>query len=79
MPANETIEKYFTSQNNLLNTTIHPIQSKWVVAMQMRSVGLLQQSTPFGVAILYIMVQNSKFSFIIWSLKSKEIILFPHN
>ena len=47
----------------------NPIQSKWVVEMQMRSVGLLQQSIPFLVAVLYIMVQIFKFSFIICSLK----------
>ena len=47
--------------------------------MQMRSVGLLQQSIAFGIAILYIMVQNFKFSFIICSLKSKENIIFAHN
>ena len=57
----------------------NPIQSKWVVALQMRSVGLLQQSIPFLVAILYIMVQNFKFSFIICSCKSKENISFAHN
>ena len=57
----------------------NPIQSKWVDAMQMRSVGLLQQSIPFLIAILYIMVQNVKFSFIICSLKNKEIIIFAHN
>ena len=42
----------------------NPIQSKWVVAMQMRSVLLLQQSIPFHIAALYIMVQNFQFSFI---------------
>ena len=57
----------------------NPIQSKWVVAIQMRSVGLLQQSIPFLVAILYIMVQNFMFSFIMFSLKSKENIIFAHN
>ena len=35
----------------------NPIQSKLVVAMQMRSVGLLQQSIPVLIAALYIMVQ----------------------
>ena len=57
----------------------NPIQSKWVVAMQMRSIGLSQQSIPFLVAVLYIMVQNFNFSFIICSLRSKEIIIFAHN
>ena len=47
--------------------------------MKIRSVGLLQQSIPFLVAIMYIMVQNFKFSFIIFSLKSKENIIFAHN
>ena len=36
---------------------LNPIQLKWVVAMQMRSFGLLQLSIPSLVAILYIMVQ----------------------
>ena len=36
----------------------NPIQSKWVVAIQIESVRLLQQSIPFGVAVLYILVQN---------------------
>ena len=54
----------------------NPIQSKWVIALQMRTVGLLQQSIPFGIAILYIMVQTFKFSFIICSCKSKEHIIF---
>ena len=31
----------------------NPIQSKWVVPSPMRRVSLLQQSIPFGVAILY--------------------------
>ena len=57
----------------------NPIQSKWVVALQMRSVGLLQQSIPFLTAILYIMVQKFQFSFIICSLESKEDIIFAHN
>ena len=78
MPVNETIK------NILLHITIcymqqfSPIQSKLVVAMQIRSVGLLQQSIPFGIAVLYIMVQKFMFSFIICSLKSKEIIIFAH-
>ena len=42
----------------------------------MRSVGLLQQSIPFLVALLYIIVQNFKFSFIICSSKN---IIFAHN
>ena len=39
----------------------------------------MQQSIPFVVAILYIMVQKFKFSFIICSYKSKENIIFRHN
>ena len=39
----------------------------------------MQQSIPFLVAILYIMVQKFKFSFIICSCKSKENIIFRHN
>ena len=35
-----------------------------VVARQLRSVGLLQQSIPFGIAILYLMVHFSMFSLI---------------
>ena len=76
MSINQTIK------NTLPHITIckiqqyNPIHSKWVVAMQMRSVELLQQSIPFLVAVLYIMVQSLKFSFIICSLKSKEIIIF---
>ena len=54
----------------------NPIQSKWVVATPIRTVRLLQQSVPFGVAILYIMVQNFRFSL---ALKSKENIIFAHN
>ena len=58
MPIDETFEI------NLHHVTIceiqqfNPIQSRSVVALQMRSVGLLQQSMPFLIAILYIMVQN---------------------
>ena len=37
----------------------NPIQSKWVVATPMRSVCLLQQSIPFGIAVLYNVVQNN--------------------
>ena len=65
-------------KNNLPLVTIslmqqfNPIQSKWVVALQMRSVGMLEQSIPFLVAVLYIMVQNFKFSFIICSLKATK-------
>ena len=44
--------------------------------MQMRSVGLLQQSIAFGVAVLYVMGQEY---LTICSLKSKEIIIFAHN
>ena len=36
----------------------NPMKSKWVVAAPMRRVGLLQQSIPFGVAILYTLIQN---------------------
>ena len=54
----------------------NPIQSKWVVAAPMRRVRLLQQSIPFGVAVLYTLVQKQ---FNICSLKSKEIIIFAHN
>ena len=36
----------------------NPIQSKWVVAAPIRRVRLLQQSIPFGIAILYILVQK---------------------
>ena len=46
----------------------NPIQSNSVVATPIRRVRLLQQSIPFGVAILYIMVQNFKFSL---ALKAK--------
>ena len=55
-------QNYF--KNNLPHKTIcyiqqfNPIQSTWVVAVQMRSVGLLQQSIPFLIAILYI-IQSS--------------------
>ena len=37
----------------------NPIQSKWVVAAPMRRVCLLQQSIPFGIAVLYTLVQNN--------------------
>ena len=37
----------------------NPIQSKWVVAAPMRRVWLLQQSIPFGVAVLYSLVQTN--------------------
>ena len=37
---------------------LNPIQSKWVVATPMRRVRLLQQSIPFGVAVLYTLVQK---------------------
>ena len=50
----------------------NPIQSKMVVTSQMRSVGLLQQSIPFLVAILYIMVHFSMFSLINFVAVSTE-------
>ena len=53
----------------------NPIQSKWVVAIHKASVCLLQQSIPFGVAILYTLVQK----FTICSLKRKENIIFANN
>ena len=67
--------KKISSCNNLLNATFqsHPI--KWVVATQIRRVRLLQQSTPFGIAILYTLVQKH---LTICSLKSKENIIFAH-
>ena len=36
----------------------NPIQSKWVVATPTRTVLLLQQSIPSGVAVLYTLVQK---------------------
>ena len=54
----------------------NPIQSQWVVAARMRRVSLLQQSIPFGVAVLYTQVQKL---ISICSLKSKENIIFAHN
>ena len=51
----------------------NPILSKWVAATQIRSVLLLQQSIPFGVAILYIMVQNFKFSLALKARKSSSL------
>ena len=42
----------------------------------MRRVWLLQQSIPFGIAILYTLVQNI-LQFV--ALKSKENIIFAHN
>ena len=51
----------------------NPIQSKWVVAIQIASVRLFQQSIPFGVAILYIMVQNFKFSLALKARKSSSL------
>ena len=51
----------------------NPIQSKWVVATQIRRVSLLQQSIPFGIAILYIMVQNFKFSLALKARKSSSL------
>ena len=54
---------------------LNPIQSKWVVAIQIASVWLLQQSIPFGEAVLYTLVQKIN----ICSLKSKENIIFAHN
>ena len=77
MPGDQTIKDYFCSHNNLLNATFQSIQSKWVVATPIRTVLLLQQSIPFGIAVLYIMVQKVKFSL---ALKAKtsslHIILF---
>ena len=59
-------------QQFLLNVTFNPIQSKMAVTSQMRSVGLLQQSIPFLVAILYIMVHFSMFSLINFIAVSTE-------
>ena len=42
----------------------NPIQSKWVVAALMRTVRLLQQSIPFCVKLVYILVHVTRFSFI---------------
>ena len=38
MPIDQTVKKLFISHNNLLNVTIQSIQSKGIVARQMRSV-----------------------------------------
>ena len=46
--------------------------SKGIVTSQMRSVGLLQQSIPFGIAIMYIMVHFSMFSLINFVAVSTE-------
>ena len=56
----------------------NPIQLKWVVATPIRKVLLLQQSILFGVAILYIMVQNFKFSLALKVRKTSSLhtILF---
>ena len=54
----------------------NPIQSKWVVAAPMRRVSLLQQSIPFGVAVLYTLVQKI-LTFV--ALKAKENIIFAYN
>ena len=48
----------------------NPIQSKWVVATPMRRVLLLQQSIPFGLAVLYTLVQKC-LTFV--ALKAREI------
>ena len=79
MPVDQTIKNKLPLVTICKMQQFNPIQSKWVVALQMRSVGLLQQSIPFLIAVLYIMVQKFKFSFIICSLKSKENIIFVLN
>ena len=53
----------------------NPIQSKWVVAIQITIVLLLQQPIPFGIAVLYIinMVQNFKFSLALKARKTSSL------
>ena len=51
----------------------NPIQAKWVVAIQKASVLLLQQSIPFGAAVLYTMVQNLNFS-LAWKARQTSLL-----
>ena len=59
MPINQTNKNVFISCNNLLTEHFNPIQQNEVIAHKRQLVGLLQQSIPFLVAILYIMIHLS--------------------
>ena len=61
-------QKLFISCNNLLNVKFNPIH----VLTKRELVGLLQQSIPFCVDLVYIMVHFPKFSFIIFIVLNAE-------
>ena len=57
-PGDQIIKNNFAHETICQMQHFNPIQSKWVVAIQIASVQLLQQSIPFGIAVLYTLVQK---------------------
>ena len=60
MPDDQTNQNYSSHTNNLLNVTIQ----SHLCCNQTKLIGLLQQSIPFCVDLVYILVHFPKFSFI---------------
>ena len=76
-PDDQTNQKLFISRKQFVKYYhFNPIH----VATKRELIGLLQQSIPFDVELVYILVHFSKFSLINFVVLSAEkIIIFAHN